>query len=163
MHRNGIRTTTIALLAIAALLLLVSSGRDGRDERVEPLARSGPVLAGDSVLWEATSADDTTLLRLWKEGAETSTVYRISPTRRRRDWGLSDIAASGIFVGFNRDWTECPPVPRSWGPRGPGCYRIGEDTLTGEIDGELKPLPRTRCLGLNDRGADFDIESPLAA
>lgn len=164
MNRKRIRTTTVVLLVSVAALLLIGIG--GRDERVEPLPRFGPVLAGDSVLWEASRPDGErpdgeALLRMWKNGRETSTVYRVRSTPARRDWALSDLTTSGRLVAFNRSWTECPPVPRPYGPRGPGCYRVGADTLTGDVGGQFKTLPRMRCP--DERSGDFDIDGSVAA
>jgi hypothetical protein len=148
-------------LIVIALLLAIGAPAA---PKVEAIPDAGPILAGDRVVW-SVSPDEEAQLRVWERGQPVKTVYRVGPSTTKRDWALSDLAASGSRVGFNRSWTACPPStpkkPKGEYVFGPDCYRVGADTVAGDIGASFGVLPRKRCP--NDRSGDFDVDGDVVA
>lgn len=151
------------MLALTVTALLLAIGAPAAP-KVEAIPDAGPVLAGGRVIW-AVSPDEEAQLRVWERGQPVKTVYRVGPSTTERDWALSELAASGSRVGFNRSWTACPAStpkkPKGEYVFGPNCYRVGADTFVGDIGASFGALPRKRCP--NDRSGDFDVDGDVVA
>jgi len=141
----------ISAAAVLALALIASAcGPDGSGSSPTDseggLLQSGPVLAGDRVVW-GEGARDHILLWSGRPGQDPNLLYRKDAEGKKRlDWRFKALAASPPRIAFVRDWMECweppkpktPPKPNEAGEEG-GCSGNHSDVWTARPGDRFAP------------------------